>query len=989
MKQLADEEVTGLAKELARLSNAKSRVFRMSFWNERLLNWALARPDFKAQLFRFVDVFPGTTSNKDVMRHVEEYLGGSSTPAALRGAIDFAGHVPFGANVTASQARRNIARMADQFILGTTTAEAVKGARELWNSGSVTTIDLLGEKTVAESEADVYATRVKELLEALAAETGKWKQNDFLDSDDLGPLPRASISVKPTALAPKYKALTREEGLEQAKARLRPILRASLGGRCLLFFDMEQYEVKDLTIELFMSLLDEDEFKDVDAGIVMQAYLRDTYTDLGKLIAWSAQRSKPIFVRLVKGAYWDTETVYAQQHGWLQPVFNEKVQSDANYERCARLLLDHHGEVRAAFASHNLRSLAYAISYARKKGLPNNAFEVQMLYGMAEPMHEAIRKYGLRLRVYAPVGELVPGMAYLVRRLLENTSNDSFVRMRFAEDKNLDQLLAPPHVDHIPDANPLAHRPETDAAAPTEYEPEPLLEWHRDGPRQVVEKAVADWSAKSTPENVPAIINGQRVSTKDKINSLNPSDPARVVARSSSCSADDVEPAMAAAKKAFTAWSKAAASQRASVLFRAAQWMRANKSELIAIEVVEAGKPWGDADGDVCEAIDFCEYYGREILRIDKGGKVQSPPGEANQLRYQPRGIGVVIAPWNFPLAIPTGMVTAALVTGNCVLFKPAEQTPLIASKLVEALEAGGLPKGVLQFLPGYGENVGAALVNHPDTAFIAFTGSRAVGLSIVEQAARQQPGQNHIKKVIAELGGKNPTIVDTDSDLDQAIPAIVYSAFGFAGQKCSALSRLIVLEQIADQVIERLIGAVNELTIGAPSAMGVDVGPVIDSDAHQRIKATIEGAFMWGDIAVSRTDVPTAGYFVPPTVVVDVKPESPLAKDEIFGPVLSVFRAKNLDHALELANDSPYALTAGVFSRSPSTIKRVSEEVRAGNVYINRQITGAVVGRQPFGGYGLSGVGSKAGGPDYLLQFMEPRAITENTMRQGFAELT
>jgi RHH-type proline utilization regulon transcriptional repressor/proline dehydrogenase/delta 1-pyrroline-5-carboxylate dehydrogenase len=295
----------------------------------------------------------------------------------------------------------------------------------------------------------------------------------------------------------------------------------------------------------------------------------------------------------------------------------------------------------------------------------------------------------------------------------------------------------------------------------------------------------------------------------------------------------------------------------------------------------------------------------------------------------------------------------------------------------------------VLQFVPGMGETIGAAMVTHPETAFIAFTGSRAVGLTIIENAAVHQPGQRHIKKVIAELGGKNPMIIDSDADLDQAVPAIVYSAFGFAGQKCSALSRLIVHERIKDVVIERLVGAVNDLKVGDPTDMAVDVGPVIDADAHSRITGIVNGAYMWGDLAASRTDLPAKGYFVPPTIVTDVKPDSPLARDEIFGPVLSVFTATDIDHALALANDTEYALTAGLFSRMPSHIKRVANEVRAGNVYVNRQITGAVVGRQPFGGHGMSGVGTKAGGPDYLLHFMEPRTVTENTVRQGFAELT
>jgi len=345
-----------------------------------------------------------------------------------------------------------------------------------------------------------------------------------------------------------------------------------------------------------------------------------------------------------------------------------------------------------------------------------------------------------------------------------------------------------------------------------------------------------------------------------------------------------------------------------------------------------------------------------------------------------------VIAPWNFPLAIPTGMVTAALVTGNTVCFKPAEQTPLVGHALHEALIAGGLPPGCLALLPGIGEDVGAHLVEHPDVAFVTFTGSLAVGLDIVERAAVHRPGQRRVKRVVAEMGGKNALIVDADADIDQAVPAAVYSAFGYSGQKCSACARLIVVDAVHDEVVERLIGATRVLRIGHPRHMGTQMGPLIDADAHKRVSAYVDAASSEGAVVLARNDVPDEGFFVGPTIVTDVQPQSRLAREEIFGPVLVVLRAESFEAAVAVANDTDYALTAGVFSRSPANIRFASDELRGGNVYVNRTTVGAVVGRQPFGGYGLSGVGSKAGGPDYLMQFVEPRVVTENTLRQGFA---
>jgi RHH-type proline utilization regulon transcriptional repressor/proline dehydrogenase/delta 1-pyrroline-5-carboxylate dehydrogenase len=983
-----DRSTTALARRLAELGGEeRSGIVSSSWWSERMLEWAMSHPSFKTQLFRFVDVFPATTDDDDVVRHLDEYLhGGADVPKVLDLGLDMAEHVPLGKAAAAGLARRSITRVAEQFIVGQTPAQAVAGLRRLWGEGRAFTVDLLGEKTLTEADADRYAARVHELLRTLVEATPRWPADAHLESDDLGPLPRVNVSVKPTALATRYAPLTRADGLAGAKARLRPLLAEAAAAGAFVHFDAEHYDVKDLTLQLFRELLDEPELAGLDAGVVIQAYLTDSRDDLADLVAWASGRARPVTVRLVKGAYWDTETVQAEAEGWPVPVFSEKVQTDANYERCVRLLHDNHGTVRAAFGTHNLRSLAYAVEYARSLGIPDNGYEIQLLYGMAEPLHAAVGKLGLRLRVYAPVGELVPGMAYLVRRLLENTANESFVRRRFVEGQNLDDLLAPPAVEVLPGRAPAAQRSSTDPQHPGRYEPEPVGEWRRATVRATMAAAVEEVATRGLALTLPARIGGRPVTTAGDIASCDPACPSTVVARSARCGPEEAEGALEAARKAWPAWRRASARDRAGVLFKAADWMRRRRPALAALEVFEAGKPWRDADADVCEAIDFCEYYGREALRLDAGATVQSPPGEHNGLRYQARGIGVVISPWNFPLAIPTGMVAAALVTGNCVLFKPAEQTPAVAAKLVEALDAAGLPEGVLAFLPGMGEEVGAYLVEHPDVSFVAFTGSKPVGLGIVETAARVRPGQRHVKRVIAEMGGKNPLVVDADADLDQAVPIAVASAFGYAGQKCSACSRLIVLDDVYDELVDRLVGATRLLRAGHPRDMAVDLGPLIDAEAHQRVRSYVDLAPEEGEVVLARDDVPDDGFFVGPTIVSDVRPGGRLATEEIFGPVLSVFRAGSFEEALALANDTEFALTAGVVSRSPAHIRLATAELRAGNVYVNRAITGAVVGRQPFGGYGLSGVGSKAGGPDYLLQFVEPRAVSENTLRQGFA---
>jgi RHH-type transcriptional regulator, proline utilization regulon repressor / proline dehydrogenase / delta 1-pyrroline-5-carboxylate dehydrogenase len=992
--QAFEPEVQALARRIAEGGRSEhAHVYRMSWWTDRTLEWAMRHPPFKTQLFRFVDVFPACRDDADVLRHLEEYFEGTEgvdVPKALDLGIDVAEHIPFGAHVSAAVARRNIRRMARQFIAGATPAAALPKLARLWRRGEASTVDLLGEKTVITAEAERYAARVDELLDTLIAGAASWPDRPHLETDPWGGLARANVSVKPTALSPLFGPLTAREGLDEARTRLRPIVARARPDGATIHLDTEHDDAKDLTFELLRAL--GDEYTDgPQLGCVVQAYRRDSFADLRDLVAWSRDTLRiPLQVRLVKGAYWDQETVVAASEGWASPVFEHKAETDANYERCTRYLVDHAGAVRPAIASHNVRNLAYAIAYAREQGLEDSAIELQLLFGMAEPVHAALTDMGLRVRVYAPVGELVPGMAYLVRRLLENTSNESFVRHRFAEGREVDELVAPPAADEsaLPDAASTAvpaPRPPTNPTEPGPFTNEPRAELRRPAPRAGLVTAVESMVA-GIPFDAPVLIDGRKVPTDGELVSVDPGRTETVVCRSGQAGSAEADRALDVAVAAWPRWRDTAWGDRAAVLFRAAALMRERRAELAALEVLEAGKPIPEADADVCEAIDFCEYYGREALRIAAGPGVGQAAGEANSYRYEPRGVGVVISPWNFPLAIPTGMVTAALVTGNAVLLKPAEQTPGVASRLVQILHEAGVPPGVLAFLPGVGEEVGAYLVAHPDVSFVTFTGSKAVGLEIVREAGVHRDGQRHVKRVIAEMGGKNAVIVDSDADLDVAVPAITHSAFGYAGQKCSAASRVIALAPVLDQLVDRLAGAAAIVPVGHPSELRTVVGPLIDEDAYRRVGEYQDVARHEGKVVVQRNDVPAGGCYAGPTMVVAERADARVATEEIFGPVLTCLGADDFDHALALANQTEYALTGGLFSRSPARIRRAAREFRAGNLYVNRGITGALVGRQPFGGFGLSGVGSKAGGPDYLLQFVEPRVLTENLLRQGFA---
>jgi RHH-type proline utilization regulon transcriptional repressor/proline dehydrogenase/delta 1-pyrroline-5-carboxylate dehydrogenase len=518
-------------------------------------------------------------------------------------------------------------------------------------------------------------------------------------------------------------------------------------------------------------------------------------------------------------------------------------------------------------------------------------------------------------------------------------------------------------------------------SSPPPFSNEPTLELRRAPVRESLLEALRALEGR-LPLSVPILVGGDRGAASG-LESTDPGSPQRLVAEAGRAGEMEASAAVEAAETGFREWSGRTAAERGTTLRGAAAWLRERRPELAALQVRECAKPWAEADADVCEAIDFLEYYARGAVELERGRELLQMPGERNSLRYEPRGVVAVISPWNFPLAIPTGMVAAGLAAGNAVVLKPAEQSPASALMLVEALHGAGVPANAMGLLPGFGD-AGAALVRHPGVHVIAFTGSSAVGLEIVRVSAETPEGQHHVKRVVSEMGGKNCVIVDADADLDEAVPAIVDSAFAYAGQKCSAASRLLAHEAAFESLLERLAGATGVLVVGQAEDFATDVPPVIEREAKERVERYAEIAARDGRIAERRQDVPAEGWFCPPTVAAEIPPSSPVAREEIFGPLLSVERVPSVDAACDLVESLPFALTGGLFSRNPATVEQVVRRSPVGNLYVNRAITGAMVGRQPFGGNRRSGIGSKAGGPDYLLQFVEPHVVSENTMRHG-----
>lgn len=509
------------------------------------------------------------------------------------------------------------------------------------------------------------------------------------------------------------------------------------------------------------------------------------------------------------------------------------------------------------------------------------------------------------------------------------------------------------------------------------YRNEPLTDFSLDKNRRLMEEALSVVKGQ-LGQQYSLLIGGVHEFTSDEIVSTNPGNPDQVIGRVAKAAKEHIDQALKAGWEAFHQWRRVLGPARSRYLYKAAAIMRRRKFELCAWEVLEAGKTWAEADADVAEAIDFLEYYGRQMERLSHPIPLTPLLGEEDVAFYVPLGVGAIIPPWNFPLAILTGMSSAAMVAGNAILLKPASPTPVIAAKFVEIMEEAGIPAGVLNFVPGDGGTIGDHLVTHPETRFVSFTGSREVGLRINRLAAEHQPGQRWIKRVIAEMGGKDAIIVDETADLEAAAVGIVQSAFGFQGQKCSACSRAIVVDSVYDEVLNRVVELTNLLSVGPADDFSHQMGPVIDKKAFDKIKTYIEWGREHAKLAAGGTEPSSPGYFLAPTIFSEVAPGSKLEQEEIFGPVLSFVRVRDFDHALEIANDTEYGLTGSVYSKLRDRIERASEEFEVGNLYINRKCTGAVVGAHPFGGFNMSGTDSKTGSPDYLLQFMQMKAVAE-----------
>ena len=864
--------------------------------------------------------------------------------------------------------------MGHQFVMGRTIDEALKRTRDPDHRLYRHSFDMLGEAALTKRDAERYFDAYRTAIARVASAYARAQSADELPS----------ISVKLSALFPRYEYTQHDRVLAELAPRLHELAVFARDSGVALTVDAEEADRLEMSLELVAHVMRSPVLAGWDGfGLALQAYQKRALDVVRWLRTLAVESRRRLNVRLVKGAYWDTEIKRAQERGHDgYPVFTRKASTDVSYLACARELFAAQNHIYPQFATHNAHTVSAVLELAQIAGRP---FEFQRLHGMGEELYDQIvgaDKLNVPCRVYAPVGSHEDLLPYLVRRLLENGANTSFVNRIVDEDASIEEIVRDPiaeidareRVAHprIPVPRDLYGEARFNARGVNLADP---LEWFP--VREQMEKHLHEqWRAAS-------IVAGKR-SGSETIDARNPTNRGETIGQVRAASIQDVDQAVATADRVQRDWDATPASERAKILERAADLYEAHMPELLAFCVREAGRTIVDSVSEVREAVDFLRYYAsRARAEFERGIRLPGPTGESNELRLRGRGTFVCISPWNFPLAIFTGQIAAALAAGNCAIAKPAEQTPLIAARAVELLHEAGVPREVLHLLLGEGGTIGARVVADPRIAGVAFTGSTETARAIHRSLAERQ---GPIAVLIAETGGQNAMIVDSSALPEQVVMDVVQSGFNSAGQRCSALRALFVQEEIADRVAELLAGYMDELEIGDPRELSTDVGPVIDEPSRDALvahAAKMTRAARWHHACRLGPEHAAGVFFAP--VVVEIDALSQL-EGEVFGPIVHLVRysENRLDAVIDAVNSTGYGLTLGVHTRVDATARYIASRVRAGNVYVNRNIIGAVVGVQPFGGLGLSGTGPKAGGPYYLHRFATEQTVTINTAAVG-----
>ncbi len=864
--------------------------------------------------------------------------------------------------------------MGHQFVMGRTIKEAMERSTKKGGRGYRYSFDMLGESALTTADASNYLAAYHDAIEQIGA-AQKTQAEDIFSA--------VGISVKLSALHPRFSYTHEKRVMAELAPHVTELAIHAKEAGIGLTIDSEEADRQELTLQVFDRVYRNAGLAGYEGlGIAVQTYQRRASDVVRYLIDASNEHGRRILVRLVKGAYWDAEIKHAQEQGLASyPVFTRKAHTDISYLACARQALDAGDALYMQFATHNAHTLAAVLHYAG----PRRDYEFQRLHGMSQDLYAEVvdpEKYGRPCRIYAPVGSHEDLLPYLVRRLLENGSNTSFVNRIFDEAIDVKEIVADPLIT----TRNTNYSPHARIPKPADlFQPERANSNGINLPdRLIAAKLLAGMQASSTGKHVAHPLVGGKAMQGETVPSVNPADTGEIVGICELATPEHVATALDLAVTNQPAWDRTSAHDRATILDRAADLFEEHSEELLALCVAEAGKTVPDAISELREAVDFLRFYGAEARKLfGEAQEMPGPTGERNTHGLRGRGVFVCISPWNFPLAIFSGQIAAALAAGNAVIAKPAEQTPLVAFRAIELLLEAGVPATVLHFLPGDGASIGGRAVADPRVAGVAFTGSTETA-HLINQTLANRDGP--IAVFIAETGGQNAMFVDSSALPEQVVIDSAYSSFNSAGQRCSALRLLCLQEDIASRVLQLLVGYMDEMDIGDPSLLATDVGPAIDEEARSLLQQHVDR--MSGEATIlHRCTLPNetqVGTFFAPTLI-EIDSIDQL-KREVFGPVLHVLRFKGKDIAatIDAVNATGYGLTMGLHSRIDSRARKMAQVSGAGNIYINRNMIGAVVGVQPFGGRGLSGTGPKAGGPYYLPRFGSEYTVSNNISAVG-----
>ncbi len=868
--------------------------------------------------------------------------------------------------------RRSMKIMSEHFVLGRTIDEALKNGKPLAEKGYLFSFDMLGEMAKTEEQADYYFLAYQNAITVM----GEMQKN--VDVRQTNHFLTPSISIKLSALHPRYEFTQQETVVPFLIERLKTLVLQAKNAGIYVTIDAEEAFRLDISLDIFEAVFSDPELSEWPGlGLAVQAYQKRSFSVIDYLIDLARSHHKKICVRLVKGAYWDTEIKMAQVGGYENyPVFTRKVSTDICYLACAQLLLSAQDAIYPQFATHNAYSVAAILFLTRGKTV---SYEFQNLQGMGKPLHHVLissEKYHAQSRIYAPVGQHQDLLPYLVRRLLENGANTSFVHQIANRAIPVETLTQNP-IDKLKSLSLISN---TKIPLPKNIYPSgrknsegfdlSRIDFLSQLMREMGKFSDHQWRASVN-------LSGSEKSI------LNPNNKNDIVGFVKMADETDIDVCLQTAQQVQFSWDQLGVEKRAELLEKTADLMEKHQAELFVLLIREAGKCMPDAIAEVREAVDFCRYYAAMAREMLSPVSLPGPTGESNVLRMHGLGTIICVSPWNFPLAIFTGQMAASLVAGNCVIAKPAMQTPLIAAKAVELFYKAGVPKAVLQLMPGSGSKIGGALIADERSSGVLFTGSTETAKTIQLTLANRTGA---IVPLIAETGGINAMIVDSSALLEQVVSDVMISAFGSAGQRCSALRVVFIQDDIADHFVALLSGAMQTGSVGNSAYLSTDVGPVIDAGAQKTLQAHIDEMSHQATLIAQMSLHPETnqGTFIAP-IAFEI-PSLAMLQKEVFGPVLHVvrFKRKNLHEVIDQINNLGYGLTFGIQSRIDQTINEIQKHIKTGNIYVNRTMIGAVVGVQPFGGCGLSGTGPKAGGPHYLLRLCRESTMTINTTATG-----